>query len=763
VRRIGAREFLVAAALFVALVAILFAPVVFEGKTWASAADSQPRSYPWRGFAPNPDIAPRRLLQTDLGTYYYPYDVFVRTSVRRDHELPLWDPLTLGGHPLYADNQTMLTYPPRLVLSAALSPTRAHDLYLMLHVWAAGLTMFALMAYLGVRFSAALLSGLAWAVSSYTAAWLALENYAAVLALLPLVVLFVRRAHDRRSYTNVVWGALALGGLYLGGSPELALPAFLLTFVYAFCLAVSRVVRHRRDTGGFERVRDAAQPFAIVGLAVAIAAVSIIPFLELRDRVGIGRVDLSPAQNRRLFPVTFDDLLHVFVSSREGLYARVTFAGTVVALLAIVGSVRRRPGAGLGRGLIVVMALVLAVPPATWLAVTLVPPLRSLVGIGRTEFLFVFGVVVLGGLGLDAVLERLGSWRDRPETFRRLVPGLVAMGCIVVTAAQLVTYMRAINPPFGQPGELLPPTPAVDALRAVVGDGPGEGRVLPVTRRVPPPRRHHTTRVPLPGATAVALDLPVAGGYEGQTPGETVMLWRVVGGESPAQVKANRRYGAFFPYFTSLTRLELLPRVGISALLVAPEVERDPQWQPDALAARGLDPMYRGPDGIVYKVARSPGRAFVVDDPRWVPDRRGALADLLTTTGDASPVVTVEAPAPPGGEAAPGTRAGDVEWKTDRPDDVSIRVNSDRGGWLVLLDSWDPGWQATVRGHSADIRRANFNFRAVRVPAGRSTVTFHYRPTSVIVGATISIVATVGCGAFLAWQALRRRRARAAS
>ena len=89
---------MIAGALFGALVAILFAPVLFEGRTWASAADSQPRSYPWRGFAPNPDIAPRRLLQTDLGTYY-PYDVFVRTSIRRDRQLPLWDPLTLGGHP----------------------------------------------------------------------------------------------------------------------------------------------------------------------------------------------------------------------------------------------------------------------------------------------------------------------------------------------------------------------------------------------------------------------------------------------------------------------------------------------------------------------------------------------------------------------------------------------------------------------------------------------------------------------------------------
>lgn len=747
--------------MFGALVAIVFAPVLFQGKTWASAADSQARSYPWRGFEPNPDTAPRRLFQTDLGTYYYPYDVFVRTSIRHDHELPLWDPLTLGGHPFYADNQTMLTYPPRLVLSAAVSPSRAHDLYLMLHVWAAGLTMFALLAYLRVRFSAALLSGLAWALSSYTAVWLALENYAAVLALLPLVVLCVRRAHDRRSYTDVVWGALALGGLYFGGSPELALPAFVLAFVYASCLAGDRLARQWREMGAVERVKDAAQPIAMVGLAGAIAAVSIIPFLELRDRVGIGRVDLSPAQNRQLFPVTVDDLLHAFVSSRDGLYSRATFAGTVVALLAIVGFVRRRPGAGLGRGLLIVMALVLAVPPATWLAVTVVPPLRSLVGIGRTEFLFVFGLVVLGGLGLDSVLDRVGAWRDRPERVRRLVPGLVAAACVVVTAAQLISYTRAINPPFGRAGELLPPTPAVDALRGVAGDGPGKGRVLAVTRRVPPPRHHHTNRVPLPGATAVALGLSVAGGYEGQTPGDTVMLWRVVGGESPSQVKTNRRYGAFFPYFTSLTRLELLPRVGISAVLVAPELEQYPQWQPEALAARGLDPAYRGADGIVYGVARSRGRAFVVNDPYWAPGRRTALDDLVTTGGESTDAVTLEGRARPA--AATDEAAGDVQWEKDRPDEVAVRVNSELGGWLVLLDSWDPGWEATVRSHPAAIKRANFNFRAVRVPAGRSTVTFRYEPTSVVVGATISIVVTTGCFVFLVWQAVRRRRTRAAS
>ena len=63
-------------------------------------------------------------------------------------------------------------------------------------------------------------------------------------------------------------------------------------------------------------------------------------------------------------------------------------------------------------------------------------------------------------------------------------------------------------------------------------------------------------------------------------------------------------------------------------------------------------------------------------------------------------------------------------------------------GFVVLVDTWDPGWQATVDGEPATVLRANLALRAVAVPAGEHLVEMRYRPRSVLVGAGFSGVAT---------------------
>ena len=49
-------------------------------------------------------------------------------------------------------------------------------------------------------------------------------------------------------------------------------------------------------------------------------------------------------------------------------------------------------------------------------------------------------------------------------------------------------------------------------------------------------------------------------------------------------------------------------------------------------------------------------------------------------------------------------------------------------GFLFLNDAYYPGWRATVNGEDVPIYRANVMFRAVRVPAGESTVVFEFVP-----------------------------------
>jgi uncharacterized membrane protein YfhO len=79
----------------------------------------------------------------------------------------------------------------------------------------------------------------------------------------------------------------------------------------------------------------------------------------------------------------------------------------------------------------------------------------------------------------------------------------------------------------------------------------------------------------------------------------------------------------------------------------------------------------------------------------------------------------------------------------DSPNAVTIRAVSDSGGFLVLADTFYPGWQAALDGKPVEIMRANHAFRAVAFPPGEHTVEFRYAPLSFIVGAAISLTALI--------------------
>ena len=84
---------------------------------------------------------------------------------------------------------------------------------------------------------------------------------------------------------------------------------------------------------------------------------------------------------------------------------------------------------------------------------------------------------------------------------------------------------------------------------------------------------------------------------------------------------------------------------------------------------------------------------------------------------------------------------GEATINRDDSTHVSVRVSSERPATLLLLDTYYPGWKATVNGNDAPIERANVAFRAVSVPAGESTVNFTYQPVSWAAGAILSAVA----------------------
>jgi fermentation-respiration switch protein FrsA (DUF1100 family) len=84
--------------------------------------------------------------------------------------------------------------------------------------------------------------------------------------------------------------------------------------------------------------------------------------------------------------------------------------------------------------------------------------------------------------------------------------------------------------------------------------------------------------------------------------------------------------------------------------------------------------------------------------------------------------------------------AGALRVLEQKPDRVRVEADFDQPGYVVVSDTYDPGWKATVDGQPAELVRANIAFRAVRVPAGRHVVEQVYRPGAVQVGLSISLL-----------------------
>jgi hypothetical protein len=88
-------------------------------------------------------------------------------------------------------------------------------------------------------------------------------------------------------------------------------------------------------------------------------------------------------------------------------------------------------------------------------------------------------------------------------------------------------------------------------------------------------------------------------------------------------------------------------------------------------------------------------------------------------------------------EAKPGSAARIVEYS---PTQVVVDVEMKSPGFLVLTDSYLPGWQATVDGERSRLLTANFLLRCVPVREGAHRVEFRYQPPSFIFGAGLTVL-----------------------
>ena len=386
-----------------------------------------------------------------LGGVFYFGDIFRLHYPLRSayaHELtrlslPLWTPDVLAGYPLLAEGELGALYPPNLILHVLLPVPIALNVFILGHFVLAAVGGYAFARRIRVHRTAALCSGLVYALGGFMVAHLNHVNIVACAAWLPWLLLLTDRLITGDAHLHPTRGtallALVMGLEFLAGHPQIALLTLLAVVAYGMYLLWA--------------IRPQGRILALfvlsVLLGVALAAAQLLPSFELTQlSVRSGGLDPAFFTSFSLHPLYLVSLLSPFVLGNpypNTSVELVSYMGWLPLLLALLAPfvVPRRQEAGLHSvkherffAALAIIALLLAL--GRWnpfYTALLRLPLFNLFRVpARYLYLFSFSTAMLAGLGLNALLSRSQRFVHRVEG---------RYGWLVIAAVALLALLGA--------------------------------------------------------------------------------------------------------------------------------------------------------------------------------------------------------------------------------------------------------------------------------------------------------------------------------
>ena len=652
----------------------------------------------------------------DLQFYHQPLAWFASRSLARG-ELPLWDPFSYCGMPVYANLTTQLFYPPTvLVLLASNWIGRgAHLLYFLewqiaAHVFLGGAFAFRLMRRIGAGGMAALAGATVYQLDAYFASQAQHLGAMDAAAWLPLAWLAAIELGDRFRWRRLAALVAALSLSFLAGFPATTAVVWGSTALLSLVLTAA----------GRARWALAAWCGASFVWAALLSAVQLFPTMELsRQSVASLRADWMDSGGGIPLGAVITLVLpnHFGIFQYEGsqwtLPWNPTFlylyCGIPALLFAALAVARRRD-----RFLPVFAAMTLAA--ALWMlgdhtpvyrVLFLVLPYRLKAAL-YAEFAlcaFTLALAALAAIGADEFLCRRGRFA----------------GCVVI----LLVAFDLVAAGSGRPMN------TSDAVRE-----PGVGydhfdrfpqipaRLRQLVNEASPPWRIDTMKGSLTWSGCANLfEVPTANGDD---PFALVRYMQVrqsfTGGE---------RWGRYYEIRDpdSLVLKFLNVRYVVSnGALAAPGSLVKREDLPGNAVYENPDPLPRF--FLVNKVRRAGGMEEAVAllrSPGFYPRREAVVEGDVGT-----PEVL---------GTAVGPTPGAVRTVRYAPREVVLETDAPARSLLVTSEAWYPGWRAEIDGRDQPLVLTNAAFRGIVVPSGHHTVVMRFRPAILWRSAMVSAVA----------------------
>jgi hypothetical protein len=732
-------------ALALLLAGALYVPLLQDGAVYAMNGSFMYAAYPWAGnLAADPRVRGPSFHQTDYSEEYYP-TIVENTRALRAGELPLWFPYSLAGMPNLNLALGEFTHPLRLLLYLALPPLLQTQAWLVLSVISGFLGMVVLLRHHGLQPSAAVLGGTVWALNGSVVFWGLFECFTAANATIPWILYLIDQAMGRRQFAVAVIAGGVWGLLFHNGHLQL-------TFMWSLACALYCAVLLARDVERIDgkwhfdpRSLGLVGTIGLVALAVG-APVWIRTLAWLPDLHRASEADLQLANGIR-WPKATAAILGPGIGDfpSGGLNIEVqAFLGIVPLVLVPLGCLfgwrhRSRLASVAAICVVIGAAITFAIKPVI-LSLRAVVPLFSSLHLHFFAQVAHLGIAILAALGAAFIVRIIDARRPARWMASCVVLALAAAHAIQAIAA---FYRTTPSQPFG-PAWNFPATPIID--KAAELQGPY--RTIQVRAQVP---AGLWLKPMLTGRLSGLYALHSAIGYESLLPRWVYQLWRSV---ERGQITTTPDRGYYAIFEDRRVDPGLLRRLSVGLIMATPEARLRGADETDLVATGQISEVYRGPDGVLYRVSDAQPRAYFVTDADVVDDQ-AALSALFRGTFDSTRKILVapewsDAMARPTPEPIPQTpSSGTVQIIEDGANRLVVRVTSGQAGFLQINDSWSPGWHATIDGTPTPVLRSNFAFRAVPVPAGEHRVSLVYRPRPEIAGIGIEVVALVGVGLFV--------------
>jgi hypothetical protein len=688
---------------------------------------------------------------SDIFNGELPGRVLVGQLIRRG-ELPVWTAQLCSGLPLAGAPAD----PIGLGAFALLPPGAALDLFVILLLLVAAHGSYALARRVGADRIGAVLAGLAFAGSGYIACQLKHLAIVSTVVWLPIGLLLIDRvfapAADgesstwaRRSLAMAAFG-LVFAQQVLSGFPQSAYICALTYGSFALFRALQAKSRFASPRTWMLLLGGLGAAVLLGGGAGAFVLLPMSALGSVSDRAAEVQLGYQWATRLAYWPPNILTFLIPYINgdiadnSYKGppfFWEDYGYVGALTFLLAIYGAVRhRRQPVVLFLSAMTVLAYLFvlgAATPVYKMAYLLIPGLKMFRFPTRFLIVVELGIAVLGAIGLT---------RLRTDLQRRLsavsrAPVWIAAAICALTAVDLWYHQPRQNPMVAADAWLTAP----ETAKLILADTPRPRTFTPRQRELhraaflaargwADVRPYFDLRGVLqPNIGAAYWGIPSADCYAGIAPRWYTDVW----GDHNREDSLATRMSLVDP-----SKQALLLHPGFAALLAGYGVTHVLSAYPQA----GTHLEYLGRDGnaFVYRVPDA-ARVRFVGNARAVRSDAEAGTRLLDGTFDpGTEILLHDVESPPavdsGGAASVRGSASIVE-ETQRS--VVVSVDAPREGYLLLADTYYPGWSATVDGNPEPVIRANLSVRAVPVMKGRHEIRFTYDPPGVRTGLRVSL------------------------